>query len=1147
MHSISFPHDPQKTLTQALKHESGWILLQKKWAAWKSKKAFKKIEDTVGLNLLKLSNENLTCLRRETIGPTSHLSGVKKEASNSLSENQTSSLSPQEELFFNMFCDKLEFTFTHGTTSSNYAKLQHEGTIWSYDDLRRKKKTAKGLSANADVALGNTEMVYGVLGTPGSKFPILGDRRDAFIFDVKKFLNKTIEKPFMTRLSDWYWFETERELHPCLLGTTLRRVIHCIIDSERKKIYIYEHQNGESEFFMVRRGDEEFAGHSFKPAIALMMIKELRFVQKGDPEFYEKTFGIFSPELEDSPELQKQRKQLLTHLFHTLYSPESTVPSSLKLGLEGHDYLSSIGFSRKLDEIKTLHNFLKKGDLQGIREVLNNNPELIDAKYYGHTPLMTAAAAGNEEVVAFLLSNGADPYLKTNQEDLTALIFAILESRIEIVKLLLSYSKNNINDLIKPKDNDLEPHRWKRYSTPLILAGQIGNQEIIDLLLVAGARARKQHVVVSIPTYKSEKKRFFLLGQKCYRDTCKKLQPHGDMILPGCLKEEIVQDPLVAAKRNLKFLTSIEVENASSSIVFSSKKQGDNIGIEYQTDFVLVDCGKKLAPFSTGHLLNLRWVSETLLEKHKIKPSNKLILHNLHVDLSNHPLSEQLESSLYLETEGIELLHTAIRTNNLEKIEWLISQQVPVEGKINVYSIQRSDSGRYTPLMTAVKCERLEALKIVLRNRGNPNPGWGIAFKNRSTAIMTHLLHSPLLKLSLDFLRELTLKNDKKIIELIFKEIENVSNLSLDLLDASYFVKKENQYLLEVLLERKPQNKKFLFECASLAAASNELKIMELLSPLIKNWDRHPTSSPSSSPLHEACKANHTATALFLIKVGAGNFLARDYKNKVPLDYSLENENEEIITAITAQTFPYKIMNKYNVQIKEFFTTWISFFTREDAWKFYKIIKSAGCDCKRPDERAQISVLKTALCDFIDGVPLNNEPKKLAPAEFIKIVEKSFKFTPIKMERGYLTVDWDLFFNSEDVKVKDLFGDFKKAHSMHFDIKFCNEDNSITMTDYDFLHLKSIYSSTNESLQDYEKQDSSIKSSKHIDLSKFGSSFLSMKPIQYRFQRFQYNPFNVNPISSSSLTLSEETKHAGKSETKRHSLLNRDKPTSERL
>jgi len=1043
--------DPALTIEKALPHEKQWIYIQKKW---KSCLAFRKIEKFIGLDLIDLSQKNLTRLRREVVGlvdiKATHL------------KRPVSSMSPKEELFFNLFCE-LDFTFTHGTTPSNFLKMHQNQFIFSYDELKRKNVGAVGLSAACDIALGNTEMVYGVLGTPGSTFPLLGDRRDAFIFNLKCFLKETDQKPFMARLSDWYWFESQRELHPCMVGTTLRRVVHAIIDNERVKIYIYEHQNGESEFFTVRRGDEEFANHTFAPAIAFMMIKELRIVQKGDPAFYEHIFNSFSSDQENTAEIQALRKKILIDLFHTLYSPEVTVPCSIDIGVKGKNYMLSLGFSSKEAKIKALHEALGMNDLEEIDQILEKYPELIDAVSVssGRTLLMEAAATGNEEIAKYLLAKGANPYVKTNTDRLSALCFAILGSRVEIVKLLLKLAKGNVNDLISSRNSETESHRWKRYHSPLMLAGQVGNTEIIDLLLEAGARPRKQHVVVAIPMYFDISGSYFLLGQKCYKNDMHSLVAYGDMALPGCLKEEVVQDSLLAAKRNLKFLTTIESDRSVVSAIYTHSKLSDDQSTRHQTDFVLVNFGRnKFLPSSTGHLLNLAWMHSSELKAGSVKPSNLTILRSF----SSHSMAipvDEINPQLYLESEGVNLLHAAIRTNNLKKMEWLLDQQVPIEGKIDFYHVNCGYAGRYTPLMAAIFLNNQQAIKLLLSRgadsdivlKDKDKSLQELVIKNKNRIVLKQFLRSSTLELPINTIHNLIEKNDKKTIELIFRKFENIHSLYLDPLDISFFMKKENEFLLKCFLARKPKNQDIvLFEIALRAISRRKLSILKKIDTL-QDWDYQFYDS-MTTPLHVACQVNDPKAVQVLIEKGAGSCLVSDFFGKVPLQYAQENDSKEIMEVISSQTLPYQLMLKCGVMIRQTHTQWVLFYYREDAWRFYCVLKNGGYACSHPSSELKVHVKKETLVDFIEGKAPRQTTRKEPSTEVIQQVEKLFKVSPVKMEKGYSSFSWDLYFDPDTANVEMLAEEYEKASPSHPKLTYCQEDNSINMNAFNLVPEK---------------------------------------------------------------------------------------------
>ena len=94
--------------------------------------------------------------------------------------------------------------------------------------------------------------------------------------------------------------------------------------------------------------------------------------------------------------------------------------------------------------------------------------------YYG-TPLNAAVARGEFETVNTLLTRGADPTIRANKEDWTALQLACLYNNTKMFELLL----NNKPDL------DINAHG--RYGTPLQAAAYRGNKTIIRDLLHRGA------------------------------------------------------------------------------------------------------------------------------------------------------------------------------------------------------------------------------------------------------------------------------------------------------------------------------------------------------------------------------------------------------------------------------------------------------------------------------------------------------------------------------------------------------------------------------------------------------------------------------------------------------------------------------------
>ena len=97
------------------------------------------------------------------------------------------------------------------------------------------------------------------------------------------------------------------------------------------------------------------------------------------------------------------------------------------------------------------------------------------AQTNGLTPLMTAARTGNPDVVQGLLARGAEVNAATAITHETALMWAVAERRLNIVRALVD------------KGADVHPRPQQAFS-PLIAAAKNGDIETAKVLLAAGAR-----------------------------------------------------------------------------------------------------------------------------------------------------------------------------------------------------------------------------------------------------------------------------------------------------------------------------------------------------------------------------------------------------------------------------------------------------------------------------------------------------------------------------------------------------------------------------------------------------------------------------------------------------------------------------------
>lgn len=158
-------------------------------------------------------------------------------------------------------------------------------------------------------------------------------------------------------------------------------------------------------------------------------------------------------------------------------------------------------FSKVRAQKVSVYDVARNGSLFELKELVNNDINIINktskegysaltlACYYGNndvaayliqnvkdinsksgygTPLMAATVKKNSYLVKLLLENNANPNL-TDQNNSTALHFAVIFSQLEIIELLMEYKANpNI------KDN--------RGNTALDYAKITNNNNIIQLL-----------------------------------------------------------------------------------------------------------------------------------------------------------------------------------------------------------------------------------------------------------------------------------------------------------------------------------------------------------------------------------------------------------------------------------------------------------------------------------------------------------------------------------------------------------------------------------------------------------------------------------------------------------------------------------------
>lgn len=125
--------------------------------------------------------------------------------------------------------------------------------------------------------------------------------------------------------------------------------------------------------------------------------------------------------------------------------------------------------------INDLFKAVESGNIQIVKNYVNEKQDVNIKNNSGDTPLMVASLRGNYEIVKLLLEAGANINETESQCNETALYMAVFKNHGETVKTLLDF---NANTNIETKEG----------STCLLMAVKNGNVDIVNLLINSNAR-----------------------------------------------------------------------------------------------------------------------------------------------------------------------------------------------------------------------------------------------------------------------------------------------------------------------------------------------------------------------------------------------------------------------------------------------------------------------------------------------------------------------------------------------------------------------------------------------------------------------------------------------------------------------------------
>ena len=146
-----------------------------------------------------------------------------------------------------------------------------------------------------------------------------------------------------------------------------------------------------------------------------------------------------------------------------------------------------LGSKLDLELIETITS----NNVNKIKDLIKKGANVNARDGVGNTCLMLACDFNNFETVSFLLSKKANVDF-VNQFGYTALHFAVQKNDLKVVRLLINSSEAIVEKMINKKD-DLG-------NTPLHLAIDSGNANVVDFLVKKGADLNLSLIHISEPT-----------------------------------------------------------------------------------------------------------------------------------------------------------------------------------------------------------------------------------------------------------------------------------------------------------------------------------------------------------------------------------------------------------------------------------------------------------------------------------------------------------------------------------------------------------------------------------------------------------------------------------------------------------------------
>jgi ankyrin repeat protein len=170
-----------------------------------------------------------------------------------------------------------------------------------------------------------------------------------------------------------------------------------------------------------------------------------------------------------------------------------------------------------------IHDAAKNGDLEKVKTLLKDNPDLVFSKDYtnGVTPLHIAAARGDTNVAKLLITHKADVNAKDNN-GMTPLHYAVF---------LAPYMSNNsgnkaVAELLLTHNADVNATN-NFGATPLYFAAVAGDKDMVELLLANKADVNAKENRGWTPLHMAAGNGYNPESEKRYKDVADLLRQHG--------------------------------------------------------------------------------------------------------------------------------------------------------------------------------------------------------------------------------------------------------------------------------------------------------------------------------------------------------------------------------------------------------------------------------------------------------------------------------------------------------------------------------------------------------------------------------------------------------------------------------------------